>query len=192
MSEKNNTEPSDLKKNKQGQKFHNPPMQNHKPVPIPYLKVNKKRREKGDRKNINLVSHPAVKQRRALSVPEWVTAWEYRVLLTFFSFFSTRTTFSTRITFSYQMDDFCEKFWTVVNGHTTLKTPVLVRSPQLSSVGPCQYLDGWPPGNTGCCWHFFQQGSHFHTKWMTSVKNSEQSSTAIPRWKHRFSSDPRS
>ena len=37
-----------------------------------------------------------------------------------------------------------------VYGHTTLKTPVLVRSPKLSNVGPGQYLDGWPPGNTGC------------------------------------------
>ena len=27
-----------------------------------------------------------------------------------------------------------------------------VRSLKLSSVEPSQYLDGWPPGNTGCCW----------------------------------------
>ena len=39
------------------------------------------------------------------------------------------------------------------NGHITLNTPVLVRSLKLSSVEPSQYLDGWPPGNTGCCWH---------------------------------------
>ena len=38
------------------------------------------------------------------------------------------------------------------NGHITLNTPVLVRSLKLSSVEPSQYLDGWPPGNTGCCW----------------------------------------
>ena len=38
-----------------------------------------------------------------------------------------------------------------VYGHTTLNTPVLVRSPKLSNVGPGQYLDGRPPGNTGCC-----------------------------------------
>ena len=38
--------------------------------------------------------------------------------------------------------------------HITLKTPVLVRSPKLSNVEPGQYLDGWPPGNTGCCRHF--------------------------------------
>ena len=36
-------------------------------------------------------------------------------------------------------------------GHTTLNAPVLVRSPKLSSVGPAQYLDGWPPGNSRCC-----------------------------------------
>ena len=41
------------------------------------------------------------------------------------------------------------------NGHITLNTPVLVRSLKLSSVEPSQYLDGWPPGNTGCRWHFF-------------------------------------
>ena len=42
------------------------------------------------------------------------------------------------------------------NGHITLNTPVLVRSLKLSSVEPSQYLDGWPPGNTGCCWqHIF-------------------------------------
>ena len=40
-------------------------------------------------------------------------------------------------------------------GISTLKTPVLVRSPQLSNVEPGQYLDGWPPGNTGCCRHFY-------------------------------------
>ena len=40
------------------------------------------------------------------------------------------------------------------NGHTTLRTPLLVRSAKLSSVGSGQYLDGWPPGNTRCCWHF--------------------------------------
>ena len=38
------------------------------------------------------------------------------------------------------------------NGHITLNTPVLVRSPKLSNVESSQYLDGWPPGNTGCCW----------------------------------------
>ena len=35
--------------------------------------------------------------------------------------------------------------------HTTLNAPVLVWSPKLSSVGPVQYLDGWPPGNHRCC-----------------------------------------
>ncbi len=43
---------------------------------------------------------------------------------------------------------------TVAYDHIMLKTPVLVRSPQLSNVEPGQYLDGWPPGNTGCCRHF--------------------------------------
>ena len=35
--------------------------------------------------------------------------------------------------------------------HTTLNTPVPIWSPKLSSVGPVQYLDGWPPGNHRCC-----------------------------------------
>ena len=39
------------------------------------------------------------------------------------------------------------------NGHIMLNTPVLVRSLKLSSIELSQYLDGWPPGNTGCCWH---------------------------------------
>ena len=39
----------------------------------------------------------------------------------------------------------------VAYGHTTMNTPVLVRSPKLSMVGPGQYLDGSPPGNTWCC-----------------------------------------
>ena len=49
----------------------------------------------------------------------------------------------------------------IVYGHTTLNTPVLVRSPKLNNVGPGQYLDGRLPGNTGCrrllfllkCWY---------------------------------------
>ena len=41
------------------------------------------------------------------------------------------------------------------NGHITLNTPVLVRSLKLSNVESSQYLDGWPPGNTGCCWLLF-------------------------------------
>ena len=40
----------------------------------------------------------------------------------------------------------------LVNGHIMLNAPVLVRSPKLSSIEPRQYLDGRPPGNTGCCW----------------------------------------
>ena len=41
------------------------------------------------------------------------------------------------------------------NGHITLNTPVLVQSLKLSNVESSQYLDGWPPGNTGCCWLLF-------------------------------------
>ena len=46
-----------------------------------------------------------------------------------------------------------EDILNVVNAfiHTTLKTPVLVRSPNLSSVNASQYLDGWPPVNTSYC-----------------------------------------
>jgi hypothetical protein len=40
----------------------------------------------------------------------------------------------------------------LANGHIMLNTPVLVRSLKLSNIEPSQYLDGWPPGNTGCCW----------------------------------------
>ena len=35
-----------------------------------------------------------------------------------------------------------------------MRTPVLVRSPRLNIIVPGQYLDGWPIGNTGCCWYF--------------------------------------
>ena len=34
----------------------------------------------------------------------------------------------------------------LANGHITLNTPVLVRSPKLSNVEPSQYLDGRPSG----------------------------------------------
>ena len=44
---------------------------------------------------------------------------------------------------------------TLANGHIMLNTPVLVRSLKLSNIEPSQYLDGWPPGNTGCCWLSF-------------------------------------
>src|SRR5579859_5837701 len=46
----------------------------------------------------------------------------------------------------------CLWSWFSANGHTTLKAPVLVRSPKLSNVGLGEYLDGRPPGNTRCCW----------------------------------------
>ena len=55
--------------------------------------------------------------------------------------------------------------FTRANGHITLKAPVLVRSPQLSNVESGQYLDGWPPGNTRCCWLFvtryFSENNYF-------------------------------
>ena len=48
------------------------------------------------------------------------------------------------------------KFSTILaNGHIMLNTSVLVRSLKLSNIEPSQYLDGWPPGNTGCCWLSF-------------------------------------
>ena len=54
--------------------------------------------------------------------------------------------------------------FTRANGHITLKAPVLVRSPQLSNVESGQYLDGWPPGNTRCCWlfvtHYFSDNNY--------------------------------
>ena len=45
-------------------------------------------------------------------------------------------------------------------GHTTLSTPDLVRSRKLSRVGPGQYLDGRPPGNTRCCKLLFVKYRH--------------------------------
>ena len=51
--------------------------------------------------------------------------------------------------------------------HTTLSTPVLVWSLKLSSVGPTQYLNGWPPGNSRCCrllFFFF----HMISVWLSS------------------------
>ena len=44
------------------------------------------------------------------------------------------------------------------NGHITLNTPVLVRS--------LKYLDGWPLGNTGCCWHSFFSFFPSLTEWI--------------------------
>ena len=38
-----------------------------------------------------------------------------------------------------------------VYGHIMLNIPVLVWSLKSSNIEPGQYLDGWPPGNTGCC-----------------------------------------
>ena len=55
----------------------------------------------------------------------------------------------------------------LVNGHIMLNAPVLVRSPKLSSIEPRQYLDGWPPGNTGCCWHINFFFSIFYAQFLT-------------------------
>ena len=93
------------------------------------------------------------------------------------------------------------------SGHITLNTPVLVRSPKLSNVESSQYLDGWPPGNTGCCWskpnflREFQGFSETRDKSQTflfhfPLREIEKDwiwpllmPTAISRWTHQFSSD---
>ena len=41
------------------------------------------------------------------------------------------------------------------NGHIMLNTPVLTWSLKLSNIELSQYLDGWPLGNTECCWHSY-------------------------------------
>jgi hypothetical protein len=38
------------------------------------------------------------------------------------------------------------------NGHTILNALVPIRTPKLSSIGPCQYQGGRPLGNTWCHW----------------------------------------
>ena len=53
-----------------------------------------------------------------------------------------------------------------VFGHIMLKTPVLVRSLKLSSIEPCEYLDGWPPGNTRC-WRQFCCVGFWTAMWVT-------------------------
>ena len=58
------------------------------------------------------------------------------------------------IVLSKQHKDYCWNGFGAYD-HTTLNTPVLVWSPKVSSVGPAQYLDGWSPGNSRCCRHFF-------------------------------------
>ena len=71
--------------------------------------------------------------------------------------------------FVYYCTKVCRSDWKTLNlslsnanGHITLNTPVLVRSLKLSNVESSQYLDGWPPGNTGCCWLlFFVLFTHF-------------------------------
>ena len=50
-------------------------------------------------------------------------------------------------------------------GHTTLITPDLVRSRKLSRVGPGQYLDGRPPGNTRCCKLFLNAATCMVTRY---------------------------
>ena len=58
------------------------------------------------------------------------------------------------IVLSKQHKDYCWNGFGAYD-HTTLNTPVLVCSLKVSSVGHAQYLDGWPPGNSRCCRHFF-------------------------------------
>ena len=53
-----------------------------------------------------------------------------------------------------------------------LKTPVLVWSLKLSSIEPCEYLDGWPPGNTRCWRQFcFRVGATHWDCWLMGWKN---------------------
>ena len=68
-----------------------------------------------------------------------------------------------------------------VNDHTTLKAPLLVRSAKLSSVGSGQYLDGWPPGNTRCRWHFVKCVMHFFTICSSSSSSCFKKSIQITR-----------
>ena len=65
------------------------------------------------------------------------------------------------------------------NGHITLNTPVLVRPLKLSNCESSQYLelDGWPPGNTWCCWLLYvlvallaSFSTFLSTFWLTSPK----------------------
>lgn len=63
-----------------------------------------------------------------------------------------------------------------VNDHTTSKILVLVRSPKSSDVGRGQYLDGWPLGNTACCWHLnflsqIQMFSQIHLSYLPPQSN---------------------
>ena len=44
--------------------------------------------------------------------------------------------------------------FTLSYGHTMLKAPDPVRSPQLSNIWTSQYYGGGPHGNTGCCSSF--------------------------------------
>ena len=69
----------------------------------------------------------------------------------------------------YLYDEIMKQHPSFANGHTTLNAPLLVRSAKLSNVGSGQYLDGWPPGNTRCCWLFFW---HYYVFifWLFSVK----------------------
>ena len=98
--------------------------------------------------------------------------------------------------------------------HTTLSTPLLIWSLKLSSVGPAQYLDGWPPGNSRCCrllffpstWSQFDfllstcdifsllcvqthtECPHiFYTQKLTVVR--QLLPMTMPHWVHQFSSD---
>ena len=83
--------------------------------------------------------------------------------------------------------------------HTMLNTPVLVRSPKLSNIGPGQYLDGRPHGNTRCCslfrdskkinkigknWSTFNSSAHIesqtdHTKFWSSMSCGKVAGGAV-------------
>ena len=116
-----------------------------------------------------------VKQHWARIVLGWETAWEHRVLLAFFcqSFRILCLLFCPILFVSVSKSALCTFLFFcysrvgastlrgkmfaffLVNGHTMLNTPVLVRSLKSSNIGPGEYLDGRPLGNTRCCWLFF-------------------------------------
>ena len=72
----------------------------------------------------------------------------------------------------------------LVNGHIMLNAPVLVRSPKLSSIEPRQYLDGWPPGNTGCCWQINFFFAIFYLHWHFDKKSCFD--VFFHRWNPQF------
>ena len=55
---------------------------------------------------------------------------------------------------NYDSNRIWSRGWWWGDPRSILYTPVVVRSPKLSSIEPRRYLDGRLPGNTGCCWLF--------------------------------------